>query len=135
MKKLFCFAAALGFALAGMAPAMAAGAIAVGQPDDVARYGVAIGVATKLSPSAAQNEALRQCRSGSVQQAVRSLCKVVKVFDRQCIAVAMDPRPGTSGFGWAVGNTPEGARGHALYNCRQSGGGGQCQVTGEGCDW
>jgi hypothetical protein len=98
---------------------------------------VAIGVAASMATkSAAAAEAMKQCRSADASSAVRSLCRVVQSFSGKCAAVAVDPRPGTPGFGWAVTFTESGARGEAVYKCQLASGdqGNACRATGSECD-
>ena len=137
MRNLLSALGALAFVFTGLTTAYAEGAIALGVPNNIARSGVAIGVATSMATkTAAAAEALRQCRSADASSAVRSLCKVVQSFSGKCVAVAVDPRPGTPGFGWAVTFTESGARGEAVYKCQlaSGAGGNACRATGSECD-
>ena len=137
MRNLLSTLGALAFVVAGLTAAHAEGAIALGVPNNIAKDGVAIGVAASMpSQSAAAAEALKQCRSADASVAVRSLCKVVQSFSGKCVAVAVDPRPGTPGFGWAVTFTESGARGEAVYKCQlaSGAGGNACRATGSECD-
>jgi hypothetical protein len=62
---------------------------------------------------------------------------VVKTFRKQCAAVAFDPKPGTSGFGWGVAATKFQARAAAVASCNQSadpGRQGACKAVGADCD-
>jgi hypothetical protein len=134
------------FALAALivalpASAIAAGAIAVGQPDDIARGGFTYGFAyDRTDEQTARQDALEQCRStkDAAQDAkLRSLCTVVQTFSRQCIAVAMDPRNGTPGVGWAIADELRDAEAQAMEKCRQTDGSelaAGCVVDNSGCD-
>jgi hypothetical protein len=137
MRNLLSALGALAFVISGLTAAHAEGAIALGVPSNIAQNGVAIGVAASMATkSAAAAEALKQCRSSDASSAVRSLCKVVQAFSGKCVAVAVDPRPGTPGFGWAVTFTESGARGEAVYKCQlaSGAGGNSCRATGSECD-
>jgi hypothetical protein len=101
---------------------MAAGALAVGEPDDVAKQGLSMYTEVNSETSErAQRLALEGCKKiGS--PASKALCKVVSTFSNQCAAEAMDPQEGTPGFGWAVANTSEEAKKQALASCRGTAG-------------
>jgi hypothetical protein len=101
---------------------VAAGAVAVGLPSDVAKQGVSIGAHVNANTmDEAKSRALAQCKSfGSPLS--KSLCKVVATFQNQCVANTIDPRAGTPGFGWAIADTPQAASEQAMANCRDSDG-------------
>jgi hypothetical protein len=130
----------LAAALAGISwsAAFADGAIAVGKPANVAKNGIAVGLSTDFSSiKAASADAMSQCKRGEVKASTRALCRVVKTFTKQCAAVAFDPLPATSGFGWGLGATKSKARAAALASCNQSadpGRKGACKVFGADCD-
>ena len=104
---------------AGRADAEAA--LAVGLPADVAKQGLAVGWAVNhASKQAAEAEALRRCREAKEPpQATRDLCRVVERFDDRCVAVALDPDPGTNGVGWAVAPSQDAAEAGAMEDCRR----------------
>jgi hypothetical protein len=117
---------------------LAAGAVAIGIPANVARDGVAAGVSIDSpSTAAASREALSLCRGSKVGRYTRSLCKVVKTFSRQCAAMATDPQPGTTGFGYGVASTKGRAQSIALAQCKASSGlgrAGACEQASVACD-
>jgi hypothetical protein len=120
------------------APAIAEGAIALAQPPNIVKQGFAFGTAWKYKTvEEARSVALERCRR-TKDEARRALCKVVRTFHNECVAVAMDPKDGTPGTGWAVEADAEKAEAAALAECRATAGERRrkfCQVSGEtGCD-
>ena len=138
MKKLL--SAAILFATCAFAsPAFATGALAVAEPNNVADDGYAVGIAYNHKTTAeAEDRALRECQSvDEAPPSTRKLCKIVRTFDNQCGAAAIDPKNGTPGAGWAVAETLAIARRDALQRCEDTAGSdrkGECRVTLEGCD-
>lgn len=123
--------------LAETGPSMAAGAIAVGQPDDVAKRGVSMGLSTNRDT---MDEAKRRSMSLCVDSGTpvsSALCNVVATFENQCVAVAIDPQVGTPGFGWAVADTEPAAGTKALSNCQKTAGPTRqagCKIINSYCD-
>ena len=120
------------------APAFAQSSIVIGLPDDVVEFGVSFGVAVNQpNHKAADAVATQKCRTGpDVTPTVRDLCKVVARFDNRCMAVSLDPRAGTPGFGWAIADIQKDADEEALANCRKTDGdqGAACVITLRMCD-
>lgn len=138
MKQLIV-AAALLFALAPNTNVHAAGAVAIAEPADVKEDGYAAGIAYRhKTQSEAEERAMRECQSvEDAPPATRKLCRIVRTFEDQCAAVALDPQAGTPGAGWAVGTSLADARTEALRRCEATAGAarqGECRVTAEGCD-
>jgi hypothetical protein len=138
MKK-FLTAAALLAACASSNPVFAAGAVAVAEPADVAKDGYAIGISYNYKTTAeAEERALRECQSTEDAPAeTRKLCKIVRTFENQCAASALDPKAGTPGAGWAVAESLAIARRDALQRCEDTAGRdrrGECRTSAEGCD-
>src|SRR6185437_5455137 len=134
------FAALLCIVLPQPHRAAAEGAIAVGQPKDVAKEGYAYAYSTgKADMPTARTEALDACRkpgNGKSPQG-RKLCKVVGTFTNECIAVAMDPKAGTPGVGWAIGGTLQLAEAQAVTRCKATAGAGRgeyCKIDNSRCD-
>ena len=134
------FAALLGIAILHPYPALAEGAIAVGEPKDVAKDGYAYGYSTgKPDLKSASTEALETCRkpgNGKSEQG-RKLCKTVGTFTNECVAVAMDPGQGTPGVGWAIGGTLQLAEDQAMTRCKATAGAGRresCVIDHSRCD-
>jgi hypothetical protein len=106
-------------ALYGASGARADAALAVGQPADVAKQGLAVGWAVDYaSTEAAAKEALARCRGfRDAPQTTRDLCRVVEVFGNMCLAVALDPESGTTGVGWGVHKNHDWAEDTAMERC------------------
>ncbi len=118
-------------------PAAAYGALAVGLPSDVAESGFSYGVAVNYSTrDEAARAALESCRATKAAEA-RSLCSLVNTFHGQCATVAMDPRDGTPGVGWAIADYRQEAEIQALARCVATAGESRrdaCQVMVTRCD-
>jgi hypothetical protein len=125
---------------AAPSPAAAFGAIAVGEPKSIAKGGLAVGYATKYTTKdQAEVAALKECLTfQAAPAATRALCKIVKTFEKQCLGVAIDPKGGTPGFGWAVMTTKAEADDAAMSGCRDTAGKSRvkfCQITVSKCDF
>ena len=119
---------------AALAPgaARAAGAIAVGETDDLARDGYAFGVDyNDLRDSAAADLAVASCRA--TQARAHDKCAVVKTFHDECFAFAMDSKLAPRGVEWALALTREAAKAQALSQCRAAAG-RECFLGLNGCD-
>ena len=117
-------------------PSRADGAIAIAQPPNVVAEGWAYGTAYNYgSMEEAKRVALERCRETKSARR-RSLCKVVQTFKHECVAVAMDPKDGTPGVGWAVEDTQEEAEEKAMAECRATAGNRPqyCKISSSGCD-
>ena len=115
---------ALSILVAASDACMATGAVAVGQPADITKDGVAIftHVGAKNAEIAKQ-KALAGCKDlRDASTTSRALCKIVATFDNQCVAEALDPQDGTPGFGWAMSGNSKTASKEALANCRDTAG-------------
>ena len=136
-RRLTLSAIVLAVILAQTGPSVAAGAIAIGRPDDVAKRGISMGFSTnRETMDEAKARSLKLCEnSGSLRSSI--LCEVVATFQNQCVAVAIDPQVGTPGFGWAVADTEQASKSKALSNCREIAGPTRrnaCDVTDSSCD-
>ena len=121
--------------------ALAAGALAVGLPADVAKGGFTYGYSNGNDTSdTASERALKACRTtkdAAKNERLRSLCKVIQLYSDKCVAVAMDPLAGTPGVGWAVADDRRAAEKQALSQCEKTAGPGRaaaCVVDHSGCD-
>ena len=120
--------------------AAADGALAVGEPADVAAEGYAYGFALNQPTSEkAGADALRDCSTPArgIDPRAQALCKVVQTFKNQCFAVAMDPKDATPGAGWAVAGDKDSAARAALAKCVETAGADRrdaCKVTHTACD-
>jgi hypothetical protein len=112
----------LGAAAHGADSARADAALALGRPADVTSQGIAIGWAVDYgSRAAAEAEALARCRGfRDAPQATRDLCRVVESFAGSCLALALDPEPGTTGVGWGVHKDRDWAEDAALEACAKA---------------
>lgn len=128
-------AASLG---ASLQSAAARSALAAGIPDDVAKSGVTFGEAHGFSTTEeAESRALDQCRKPDrAPPDTLALCKIIGHFDHRCVAVALDPKDGTPGFGWAIADTANDANDQALASCHASAGdrAPYCVITNSACD-
>lgn len=120
-------------------PAFSFGAVAIAEPADVAKDGYSSGIAYNFkAQSEAEDRAQLECaNTQDAPPETRKLCKVIRTFENQCVAVALDPKAGTPGAGWAIADTLALARRDALQRCDDTAGSdrrGECRVTAEGCD-
>jgi hypothetical protein len=100
---------------------------------------VAIGYAVNYpDEEKARAKALGTCTGyDKAAQEAKEKCEVVKVFVDECLAVAMDPEPGTSGFGWAVRTSLEAAKGEAMAKCTETATRTRerkCEIVARSCD-
>jgi hypothetical protein len=96
----------------------AEGALAVGLPSDVAKEGYASGYSYNAKTmDDARRVAMDYCHKSPTNQKVRSLCKVIQTFSNRCVAVSLDPKAGTPGAGWGIGDDLRAAEGQALSRC------------------
>lgn len=124
--------------------AFADGAIAIGTgPRGAYSSGYSV---NEENFEAARTKALEGCKNSylapgnkeddSVRTA-RDACKVVATYANECVAGALDPKPGEVGAGWGVGPTQAEADEYALNRCRASASSGRgqfCQVFDRRCD-
>ena len=120
-------------------PGLADGAVAIGVPKSVARDGVAQGYSIRAkTPEDAKKVAMDYCKDVTKSsKAAVALCKVVKVFQDQCVAFALDPQPGTPGYGWGLGPDKGAAEQAALGMCFDTAGADRrqyCKALSSDCD-
>ena len=139
--KILVAVFSLGLTLATLVgpAALADGAVAVGQPRDIAADGWSIGMSGNYQNEAeARKRALDECRtSKDAPQATRNLCKIVRTFKKACVAAALDPKAGTPGAGWALAASRPEAEQAALAACRKTAGKGRedsCIISAVQCD-
>lgn len=114
------------------------GALAIGLPENVAREGVAFGWAVNYpNEDEAKEKAMELCRRSTKAEPAARVCRVVKAFSDECLAIAWDLVSGTRGFGWAVRSTLEAAKKDAMAECvrtatrtREK----HCEIVGSDCD-
>ena len=125
------------------------GAIAEGiAPGRVAKgYELSI-IVNRATTDVARTDAVANCKktpekvaSGappdSSNAKARARCAVVITFHDKCAASALDPKDGTPGAGWAIGDTQGQADDEALARCRSVAGADRqdfCKVTNRSCD-
>ena len=124
LYRMMIGATALAICLTVNGRCMAAGAVALGQPSDIAKDGVAIYTFVKAaSVELAKEKAMAGCKNLSTASTTsRALCKIVATFENQCVAESLDPDSGTPGFGWAMARNSKLAKEQALSNCRDTAG-------------
>ena len=124
LYRMMIGATALAICLTVNGRCMAAGAVALGQPSDIAKDGVAIYTFVKAaSVELAKEKAMAGCKTLEQSSATsKALCKIVATFENQCVAEAIDPESGTPGFGWAMARNSKLAKEQALSNCRDTAG-------------
>lgn len=137
-RRLISAVAAAGLVIAS-SPAFAVGSVAIGLPSDVAQGGFAMGITYNYGEQGASDaEALKQCLNFmDAPDSTRALCKVYTHFTNQCFAMAMDPEPGTYGFGYKVAATQSAADASAMNDCKNTSGSDRktfCQVSYRTCD-
>ena len=119
-------------------PAAAEGAVALGVPASVVKRGVATGYSYDASTvEEAEQVAMEYCKEAPAPADTQRLCKVVAHFHEQCVAISLDPAPGTPGWGWAVADVKRNAESAALANCEKIAGDGRaaaCKVVNSDCD-
>jgi len=120
-------------------PASADGAVAVGVPPDVSKAGYAYGRNTNSKEMTnAKEHALNNCHTAKdASEEARNLCVVVMTFSNQCIALALDPKAGTPGAGWAVAPGREAAERQAMAQCVATAGPSRrdfCKISDSACD-
>jgi tetratricopeptide (TPR) repeat protein len=85
----------------------------------------------------ARATAMDYCRKAPTNKNARSLCKVIDTFSNRCVAVSMDPKAGTPGVGWGIGDDLRVAERLALSKCEATAGAGRRAarvVTESNCD-
>lgn len=122
VRPLLAGALALAAGLVAAGAARADAALAVGQPADVAKQGVAVGWAVDyLVRTEAEKEALARCRTfKDAVAAAREACRIVETFRDTCLAVALDPERGTTGIGWGVHKNADWAEDAAMEKCEST---------------
>jgi Domain of unknown function (DUF4189) len=137
-----------GFLIGGLAagclilsagPVAADGAVAIGVPKNVVKEGVAQGYSIRAKTREdARKVAMAYCTDvKKSSKAAVALCKVVQDFHDQCVAFALDPEPGTPGYGWGLGPDKAGAEKVALTMCYGNAGANRhdfCKAMASDCD-
>jgi lipoprotein NlpI len=136
--SLLTAAASLAAGILWSHSAAAEGALAVGLPADVAKSGYASGYSYNAKTmDEARATAMDYCRKAPTSNKARSLCKVIETFSNRCVAVSMDPKAGTPGAGWGIGDDLRAAERQALVRCEATAGPARraaCVVQNSNCD-
>ena len=118
--------------------ALAEGAIAIGASGNFAKDGFAFGASiNKASTEEANQQALETCRKYTGAPKMAAICRVVMSFAQECYALALDPKAGTPGVGWAISDDKVKAEERAQKNCEVTAGPGRrdfCKVNQSACD-
>ena len=120
-------------------PARADGALVLGIPTDIANDGFSYGYRVNApSPKEARDTAFDACRNNKIApESARSLCTMVANFRNECVAIAMDPKDGTPGYGVAIAADKATAEDRALGFCRATAGKRRqefCKIDALACD-
>jgi hypothetical protein len=122
-------------------PGFAAGAVAIGIPPGGIAKGFAGGHGiNQPDMQAARTAAIDGChKSTGASDAAKKACGVVASFKDECYAIALDPKDGTPGAGWAIAETQTLADDEAVQQCRNTSTADRqkfCEVpsTNHGCD-
>jgi Domain of unknown function (DUF4189) len=139
VAKIFAFALVLISTVIGtFSPATADGALAVGSTSDINKDGIAFGyVVNSGSESNARSEALESCRNFKRAPRAAAECLLISTFKNECFAIAMDPKDGTPGIGWAIAATKLQAEVRALQSCKATAGSARrqyCEIDTVKCD-
>ncbi len=132
-------AAILAATLLAPTAARADGAVALGVPPDIVKdgfsYGYRINAANR---SEARDTAFDACRNNKIApESARSLCLLIADFRNECVAIAMDPKDGTPGYGVAIAADKATAEDRALGLCRATAGKSRrefCKIDALACD-
>ena len=122
-------------------PSGAAGAIAIGIPPGGIVKGFAGGHSLNAPDMASAREgAVNGChKSTGAADDAKKACAVVASFKDECYAIALDPKDGTPGAGWAIAETQDLADDEAIQQCKNTSPADRkkfCEVpsTNHGCD-
>ena len=112
--------------------------LAVGTTSNVVKDGVAFGTAINYQTEAeARTAALENCKKFKGAPLAAARCQLVGAFKSECYGIAMDPKAGTPGAGWAIAATKTMAEQRAIDNCKETAGSDRrefCEVAEAKCD-
>jgi Domain of unknown function (DUF4189) len=138
MTRFAVVLALIAAVMAMCSPAGADGALAVGSTSDAAKDGIAVGSSVNYTDSTeAREAALKRCREYKLAPKAAAMCQSVGTFKGECYAVAVDPKPGMPGAGWAIAATKDLAEERALENCKATAGASRrdfCRIGEAKCD-
>jgi hypothetical protein len=119
-------------------PAAADGALAVGTTSDIVKDGIAMGYVVNSSAAGdARASAMEYCRTYKRAPKAAAQCQLVAEFKNECFAIALDPKDGTPGAGWAIAANKAQAESRALANCKATAGSARreyCEIDVAQCD-
>ncbi len=129
--------AVVSFIMPGVA--RADGALAVGIPPDVSGDGFSYGYRVNApNRNEARDTAFDACRNNKVApESARSLCVLIGDFRNECVAIAMDPKDGTPGYGVAIAADKATAENRAMAFCQATAGKQRrefCKIDAIACD-
>ncbi len=93
----------------------------------------------KATLAEARDRAMSSCRNTRAPdtEAAKKECKVVAEFSDKCVAIANDPKNGTTGFGWAIAASRADAIAQALEMCKSASSSARaayCRLAHASCD-
>lgn len=136
MNRIVGAAAAACIVALATAPAAAEGALAVGSTGNITADGVAVGWSYNYPEGQAVNLAIDKCKAFKAPRATPH-CRLIGTFKDECFAVALDPKDGTPGVGWAFAPDKSRAETRAMESCKATAGASRrdyCKVSNSGCD-
>ncbi len=137
MRHEFFVAAAL-LSFVPCAPGHAGGFLALGQPGNIPRDGLAFGTHyNDADPNRAQRMSLVQCQVSEASERARSACKIIGPLIDQCYALALDSRAAPRGVGLAMAEERQRAALLAMEQCRNTAGPAHrdsCAIISKGRD-
>ena len=145
MFDISAFKAALGAACVAAAVALSPGtarsdgALVLGIPPDIAGDGFSYGYRVNAdNRRQARETAFKACSDNKVApESARKLCAVVADFRNECVALAMDPKDGTPGYGFGIAADKDTAEDRAMAFCRATAGKSRadfCKIDAVACD-
>jgi len=146
VQKFTAMVLVLGASIVLASPVLADGALAIGIPNGNLNKGFVYGMSWDAGLEDAQTKAMNLCKGLDLQNnkvpdrasEAQSACKIMKVFQNKCVAVAMngDQHTVATGMGWGVAASLDEAKQTAMLDCNgmREGKGRTCAVAGQGCD-
>ena len=126
--------------------ARADGALAVGLPEGSPSNGFVYGLTVKMELDDAQSGAMDICKGINRENnkipdrasRAQAACRIIKAFRDQCVAISMngDPHTPSTGVGWSIARTSDGASDRAVTACNsmRKGRGPSCRAVSAYCD-
>jgi Domain of unknown function (DUF4189) len=126
--------------------ARADGALAVGLPEGSPSNGFVYGLTVKMELDKAQSGAMDICKGINRENnkipdrasRAQAACRIIKAFRDQCVAISMngDQHTPSTGVGWSIARTSDGASNNAVNACNsmRKGRGPSCRAVSAYCD-